>query len=156
MSDLPPPAPPAHPAPAVGGYPAYGQPAAYGQPGAPQPYGYGQPVAYGQPVGYGQPTAYGQPVAYAQPTNTLAIVALILGLSGFIFFITGIGGIVCGHIALSQVKRTGQNGRGLAIAGLVSGYVSVGLLLLFIVGYVVFFVLFIGAMAASAGAAAYS
>ena len=31
-------------------------------------------------------------------------------------------GIVFGHISLSQIKRTGEEGRGLAIAGLVIGY----------------------------------
>ena len=30
-------------------------------------------------------------------------------------------GIVCGHIALVQLKRPGSGGRGLAIAGLVIG-----------------------------------
>jgi peptidyl-prolyl cis-trans isomerase B (cyclophilin B) len=29
-----------------------------------------------------------------------------------------------GHVALSQIARTGQEGRGLAITGLVVGYVS--------------------------------
>ena len=33
-------------------------------------------------------------------------------------------GIIFGHIALSQIKRTGENGRGMAIAGLVIGYLS--------------------------------
>ncbi|MUL78803.1 DUF4190 domain-containing protein [Mycobacterium sp. CBMA226] len=36
-------------------------------------------------------------------------------------------GIIFGHIALSQMKRSGQGGRGLAITGLVVGYLSLGL-----------------------------
>ncbi len=85
----------------------------------------------GQPiypvVGY---TADGTPVTadravgvrpVAAGTNSTAIVALITGLT-----IAPLG-IVFGHIALSQIKRTGQSGRGLAIAGLVLGYISVAL-----------------------------
>ncbi|CAN5421023.1 hypothetical protein BH10ACT4_BH10ACT4_09350 [soil metagenome] len=49
-------------------------------------------------------------------TNTLAIVALILGI-----FIP-LGGIICGHIALGQIKRTGEAGHGLALAGTIIGY----------------------------------
>jgi hypothetical protein len=33
-------------------------------------------------------------------------------------------GVIFGHISLSQIKRTGEDGRGLAIAGLVIGYVG--------------------------------
>lgn len=80
-------------------------------------------------------TPYGQPApaydvrqaesGYAAPpvqkTNTLAIVALVLA------FFVQIAAVVCGHIALSQIKKTGEQGRGLAIAALVIGYVVIGL-----------------------------
>ena len=33
--------------------------------------------------------------------------------------------VITGHIALSQIKRTGEKGRGLAIAGLVLGYLGI-------------------------------
>jgi hypothetical protein len=45
--------------------------------------------------------------------------------------------VIFGHIALSQIRHTGQGGRGLAIAGLVLGYVGLALLLVFIIGVVV-------------------
>ncbi len=61
------------------------------------------------------------------PTNVLAIVALVSS-----FFIP-VAGIVCGHLALGQIKRTGENGRGLALAGLIIGYVLTALILLLIV-----------------------
>lgn len=61
-------------------------------------------------------------------TNTLAIVAIVLS------FTTSIGGIVLGHIALHQIRRTAERGRGLAIAALVVGY---GGLLLIIILYIV-------------------
>jgi hypothetical protein len=51
-------------------------------------------------------------------TNTLAIISLVLA------FVISLGAIICGHIALSQIKKTGENGRGLAIAGLVLGYLG--------------------------------
>lgn len=63
------------------------------------------------------PTPSYQPAPAAGRTNTLAIVALILGI------VVPIGGIICGPIALSQIKRTGENGRGLALAGLIIGCV---------------------------------
>jgi hypothetical protein len=80
--------------------------------------------AYGQ-----QPAAAGY---YAPPTNTLAIIALVLG------FVVPLGGIICGHIALGQIKRTGEGGRGLALAGLILGYVFTALLVLYIIGVIVF------------------
>jgi peptidyl-prolyl cis-trans isomerase B (cyclophilin B) len=46
-------------------------------------------------------------------------------------------GIVFGHVALSQIRRTGEQGRGLAIAGLVIGYAFVGLFLLLVVAVAV-------------------
>lgn len=67
-----------------------------------------------------------QTVQPQQATNTLSIVAFVLSLSGFVFLFIGfIGGIVCGHIALSQIKRSHESGRGFAIAALVIGYVMV-------------------------------
>ena len=60
-------------------------------------------------------------------TNVLAIVALILG------FLVPIGGIICGPIALSQIKKTGQSGKGLAKAGLIIGIVITAFWVLMIV-----------------------
>ncbi len=74
----------------------------------------------------------------APPTNTLAIIAIILG------FVFPLGGIICGHIALGQIKRTGESGHGLALAGTIIGYVLTGLTLLFVLVYVIFFVALLG------------
>jgi Domain of unknown function (DUF4190) len=60
----------------------------------------------------------GFPPVQANRTNPLAIASLISS-----FFISLVG-IILGHIALSQIKRTGEGGRGLAIAGLVIGYIG--------------------------------
>jgi peptidyl-prolyl cis-trans isomerase B (cyclophilin B) len=81
-----------------------------------------QPPAYGpaqlsvpaQPYpGYANP-----PYAYPpRPTNAMAIASLVCA------FLFAPLGIVFGHLSLSQIRRSGEDGRGLAIAGLVIGYV---------------------------------
>ena len=89
------------------------------------------------------PTTYGAPV---QRTNVLAIVSLILSCAGLIFwFFLPIGGIVTGHIALAQIKRTGDGGHGMALAGVIVGYVLLALSLVVIVLYVLFILFFISA-----------
>ncbi|UFS57997.1 DUF4190 domain-containing protein [Subtercola endophyticus] len=102
-----------------------GEPAApYGQPPTPAPAPYGQPTdPYGQTAPYG---AYpGQPPV-TEKTNVLAIVSLVLGIvSYFTGFFLAIGAVITGHIALSQIKKTGGKGRGMAIGGLILGYVSI-------------------------------
>ncbi|OJZ64175.1 DUF4190 domain-containing protein [Mycolicibacterium diernhoferi] len=60
-------------------------------------------------------------------------------------------GIVFGHIALSQIKRSGEDGRGLAIAGLVIGYIFTAVALLWIIVTVVF----IGAVASTINESTY-
>ncbi|MDP5228721.1 MULTISPECIES: DUF4190 domain-containing protein [Arthrobacter] len=52
-------------------------------------------------------------------TNVLAILSLIGA------FIINIVGVILGIIALVQIKRTGQRGKGLAIAGIVIGALSI-------------------------------
>lgn len=139
-SDQPPyGAQPAQPEPGGQGYgqqPGYGQPTygqpTYGQPPQGQP-GYGQQPynapGFGQQPGYGQP--YGQP-GYGQQsggTNGLAIASLVTGILGFLF-ITPILAIVFGIIGLSQAKKRGQRGSGLATAGIVLGVLWIGLFIL--------------------------
>jgi hypothetical protein len=68
----------------------------------------------------------------AQPKNCgLAIWSLVLGiLSPTCFYIlTAIPAVICGHVAMSCIKRAGGalGGNGLAIAGLVTGYLGIAL-----------------------------
>ena len=72
-------------------------------------------------------------------TNGLAIAALVTGILGF-----SIVSVVLGHVALSQINRTREEGRGLAIAGLVLGYVGIA-------GWTLFWIAFAGLFMASAG-----
>jgi|LakMenEpi03Aug12_release.lakeMendotaPanAssembly.Ray.scaffolds.fasta_scaffold3543769_1 hypothetical protein len=64
--------------------------------------------------------------ATAAKTNVLAIVSLVTSILGF-----SLVGIITGHIGLSQIKKSGEAGSGLAIAGLVIGYISIVALVLF-------------------------
>jgi type II secretory pathway pseudopilin PulG len=60
-------------------------------------------------------------------TSGLAVASLILGLLGFCSMgVTGIGAVICGHLAHSQIQRSGgrETGGGMAIAGLITGYLS--------------------------------
>ncbi|HEV2805065.1 MAG TPA: DUF4190 domain-containing protein [Chthoniobacterales bacterium] len=77
-------------------------------------------------------SAASAPLVPPRRNEQLAVLSLILsalGLFGFCcgFFMTAaIAGIVCGHIALSRIKANPElEGRGLALAGVVIGYVAV-------------------------------
>lgn len=59
------------------------------------------------------------PVSTSPPMNTFAIVALVLSIFGFGFVAS-----IMGHISLSQIKQRGEDGRGLAIAAIVIGYLT--------------------------------
>ena len=52
-------------------------------------------------------------------TNGVAIATLVTGLLGMALI-----PIVLGHIALRQMKRTGEEGQALAVIGLVLGYLA--------------------------------
>ncbi|AXH36705.1 DUF4190 domain-containing protein [Humibacter sp. BT305] len=154
----------APPPPASGGYgapkpnaaPAYGQ-SPYGAPSGAPGYGQGVPtqppgsVPPGSlPPGAVPPPGYygGYPAPPSAQTNVLAIITII---AAFVFSPVG---IVTGHIALSQIKRTHEGGQGLAKAGLIVSYVFTGLAVLFIIGYVIFIIIIFATV--GVGSAAYS
>lgn len=139
---------PTPPAPTPPGYvqPEYSQPeysqSGYQQPGYPQA---GYPQAGYPQAGYPQPgypqSGYAQPgyPPYGYPqqaprygTNVLAIISLIAA------FVVPLAGIITGHIALSQIRRTHEEGHGIAKAGLILGYVFTGLGILFFILYFIF------------------
>ena len=105
------PPPPSGPPPPQTG-PPYANPPPWTPPG--QPWGY----PTGPPPG---------PYGYAR-TEPLAIVSLVAALAaGFLCFIGPIVAIVFGHIARSRIKRSRENGSGMALAGLILGYVEVAI-----------------------------
>jgi hypothetical protein len=92
---------------------------------APPPYG---PPGY-PPPGYGYPP----PGFYRPPTNSSAILALVLA------FVFAPAGIVLGVIARKQIRQTGEEGDGLALAGIIIGSIASALWLLIIVFWIAAF-----------------
>ena len=79
------------------------------------------PPQYGTPGYPGYPAYPGYPVPAQPGTNVLAIISLVASASGVLCFIGSLLGIVAGAIAIYQVKRTGQSGFGVAVAGTAAG-----------------------------------
>jgi hypothetical protein len=65
--------------------------------------------------------------------NRLAMASIICGLAQFLIVPLAIPAIVLGHMAQKQIKRTGEQGAGLARAGLVLGWVLIILLVAYTV-----------------------
>lgn len=57
-------------------------------------------------------------------TNRLALASFACGLGQFVCPVTTIPAIVLGHLARGQIKRTGEQGAGLALAGLMLGWAA--------------------------------
>lgn len=87
------------------------------------------------------------------PTNTMAIIALVASIFGVMssFFLVGIAGIVMGHIARKQIRRSGERGDGMAVASLWVGYIGTGFWVLFWVAYVGIAVLLFGVAMVGSG-----
>lgn len=121
--------------------PGYGQ-AAYPQGPGQTPYSpttypqapYGQPpygqAPYGQ-SGYGAPQPYPaggfSPYPAAPKTNGLAIASLVCSILGVCCGVGGVLGVIFGFVARGQIKRSGgaQKGSGLALAGIIVGFVFI-------------------------------
>ena len=96
----------------------------------------GQPYYGPQPPypPYQQPYT---PYPAVPPTNGLAIAALVCGVGGFVIGLSFIPAIICGHLARRQIRQTGEQGAGLALAGLILGYVGIALFIVLIAVFVV-------------------
>lgn len=80
----------------------------------------------------------------AAPTSGLAIASLVCGIVGatlcYFCALAGIPAVICGHMALSRIRNSpGTQGRGMALAGLILGYVWIGLTALAVVALVLAF-----------------
>jgi len=105
----------------------------------------GGPGPAGQRGPYGQPGPYGPGGPYipygrvSRTTNSLAIASLCCGIGQVLAgILAGIPAIVLGFVAISQIRRTGEDGRGMAIAGIVLGFISIIVTAVLIV--IIFFV----------------
>jgi Domain of unknown function (DUF4190) len=73
----------------------------------------------------------------ARPTCSTATISLIFGILSWLClpFIGAVVAIICGHMARAEIKRApgGMEGDGLAVAGLVLGYVHMAMLIVLLV-----------------------
>ena len=63
-------------------------------------------------------------------TSGLAIASMICGIVSFFVWIIGsLAAIICGHIALSKIKKSGSQlqGKGMALAGVICGYLTLAI-----------------------------
>jgi hypothetical protein len=127
----PPHQPPPSQVPPAPAYPPYpGQP--YQTPyQAPQPYqAPGQ--AYAAPAyQYGYPDPYGYSYQPPRPTDGLAVASLVVScvaMPAICFYgvpgLIGIVGAILGHVARRRISRTGANGAGMALAGIIVGWIA--------------------------------
>ena len=94
----------------------------------------------------------------AEKTSGMAIASLIFGML-FLFFPLPILAVVFGHVSLSQIKKSAGRlgGRGLAITGLVLGYLGIAMIpLILIVAAIAIPNLLRARMAANESSAMYS
>ncbi len=142
--------------PGQGTHPYADQPL-YAPPGTPQNPYLKQPPYPGQGAGtpgqYPQQPfpqqQYPQPVyqpAAMEQSNVFGIISMVMGIIGLITFgammLPQIAAIICGHVSLRREKPR----RGFALAGLIMGYLSLGIGLL----------MFLGLFALAAGGSTFS
>lgn len=123
-----------YPAGQVSGYPAeqYG-----GYPPQQAPYpGHGYPPYGGYPPVGGQP-----------PTNGMAIASMVVSIVGFLGLcgygiggFIGIVGAILGHVAKRQIRERGESGDGMALTGIILGWIATALAVIIVIGLIIFFV----------------
>jgi len=90
------------------------------------------------------------PAAPSRPTSALAITSLVSGILGWTLLplLGSLAAVICGHMARAEIRRDPSlDGDGMAVAGLVLGWVSIGLGVLALI-CIVLVVLFFGGLAA--------
>jgi hypothetical protein len=139
----PQPSPYSYPSSRSGDYAAQPSGGYLAQPPAGYPVG---PAALPYQAGYPQPYGYpGQPPA-AAPTSGVAIASLVVscagvlglcayGLGGYL----GVVGAILGHVARRQIRERGEGGDGLALAGVIIGWLTTAIAVIATVA-IVFFV----------------
>lgn len=88
------------------------------------------------PVPAQQPAAAPAP-APAEKWNVLSIIGFIIVFFGF-----SVISIILGFIGLSQIKKTGERGRGLALWAIILGFASI------VIG-IIFWIVFVAVIAAN-------
>lgn len=98
-------------------------------------------------------TAYepGAPVPPPTPgTNALAVVSMVSSILGLTLLplVGSIIGVITGHVARGQIRRSGEQGHGPASVGLAVGYVGIALILFAIAFVLIGFLVWAPARAA--------
>ena len=72
-------------------------------------------------------------------TNGLAVASLICGISQFVGFwlLASVPAVICGHMARRRIRLTGEQGDGMALAGLILGWIGIALSVLFVAALVI-------------------
>lgn len=110
--------------PGYGGYQGYPASATPASPG----YGYG----------YG---GYAQPPMPVRQTNGLAIASMVVSLASILLCgWPAIVGAIMGHIARRQIRERGEEGDGMALTGVIVGWIVFGLSVIGTLIYVIFFI----------------
>lgn len=112
---------------------------------------YGTPAAAPPGYGGGYSGGYGYP-APTPKSNGLGIAAMVVSIVGMLgVSCYGLGGLiggvgaVLGHIARRQIRERGESGDGMALAGIIIGWIALGLGLLIIGFFVVIIVIAVNA-----------
>jgi hypothetical protein len=119
-------------------YPGYGTTPVPAYPTSPN-YGYGYQPGY---AGYTAPV-----MAPTASTNGLSIASLVVSLVAMVSLpcygvggiVIGVVGAILGHVGKKQIVQRGEQGGGMALAGIIIGWISV-VLGLAIVAFMAFFV----------------
>lgn len=140
-------------APAPAGWADPAQPTVLGSGPPPQPVvpgaAYGTPAA--APPGFNYGYGYGYPVP-GPKTNGLSIASMVvaivgmLGLSCYGFGgLIGAVGAILGHVARRQIRERGESGDGMALAGVIVGWIATALGVLILGTIAVFIIIAINA-----------
>jgi hypothetical protein len=105
-------------------------------PGGPAPAGMAGFVPVPQQLPGAAPVGAAVPIP--KSTNGLAIASMVLGIV-WIYWLGSILALIFGYVAKGQIDRSEgrQGGRGMAIAGIVLGWVGIGMMVLGVIAFIV-------------------
>ena len=105
-----------------------------------------QPITEAPPAG-AYPPPLGLNVVPAARTNGMAIASLVCGIAGWVVFpfVAPLLAIIFGHVARGQIRQSGEGGGGMALAGLLLGYINLALA---VIGVIIAIIVLIAVAAA--------
>ena len=123
---------------------------------------YGYAAGYGGYGGYGAAPTY-VPVMPAPKTNGMAIGSMVVSIVGATLLfcygagsIVGIVGAILGHVARKQIKASKESGDGMALAGIIVGWIVAGLGLIVVAFLVIGFIYFANSASTSSYTSPYN